>query len=664
MFKDIMTKVNSSVPYRPDIHGLRAWAVVAVLLFHFKFPGASAGFVGVDIFFVISGFLMASIIVGGLESDNFSIWNFYLARVRRIVPVLVVLLAVLLAIGWFWLPVSDYKSLGAQSAYSLAFMSNIYYLLTANYFDVGAQEKWLLHTWSLGVEFQFYVLFPIFMLFLWKIKPQIKIMFYGLGAVFFASLVLSVGISASKPAEAFYLLPVRGWELVAGGLAFLIGREIDSLQRFSASMLYAGLLLWICAALLVDSRLAWPSSWALLPVMGTVLIIVAQKTNNKLMVNPLAKWLGDRSYSLYLWHWPLVVALDFAGLSADWAWAVSALCLSLLLGDLSYRLVEVPARKYLATAGMGKQLASLGVAGLLVGASAVGVKLLGFEGRLPAAVESAVKESANINPFQSKCFSVLDSKNNPIGCSFNEEPLGVYLIGDSHADSVFTSLGHADHKYNKGAMYWARSGCPTLRNAKNNDLEESTGCYEFNNYLFKYFEERNDVLPLVIVDRVTRAIIGGNEELDEFKGRAKIYFDKHIGDGSSPVFQAQFRASLIETSCMLAKRRPVYLVRPIPEIAVNVPKTLARNVLFGLEESDIKVSLSDYFERHEFVWRAQDEAAEKCGVKILNPLPYLCDDAFCYGSRDGRPLYYDDDHLSEYGNKLLLPMFESILTGQ
>jgi peptidoglycan/LPS O-acetylase OafA/YrhL len=664
MFKDSMTKVSSSVRYRSDIHGLRAWAVVAVLLFHFKFPGAGAGFVGVDIFFVISGFLMTSIIVGGLENNKFSIWNFYLARVRRVVPVLLVLLTVLLALGWFWLPVSDYKSLGAQSAYSLAFMSNIYYLLTANYFDVTAQEKWLLHTWSLGVEFQFYVLFPILMLGLWRIKPHIKLIGYGLCAVFFFSLVLSVAISGSRPAEAFYLLPVRGWELIAGGLAFLIGREMVGLQRFSTLMFCAGLVLWVFAALLVDNRLAWPSSWALFPVMGTVLIIVAQKTNNKLMVNPLANWLGDRSYSLYLWHWPLVVALNFSGLSAGWIWAVAAFFLSLLLGDLSYRLIEVPARKYLAAAGMLKQLTSFGAAGLLVGASAVGIKVIGFEGRLPAAVESTVKESTNVSPFQSRCFSVVDSKNNPIGCSFNEEPLGVYLIGDSHADSVFTSLGHAAHKYNKGAMYWARSGCPTLKNAKNNDLEESTGCYEFNNYLFKYFEEASDMLPLVIVDRVTRALIGGNEELDEFKGRAKIYFDQHIDDGSSPVFQSQFRASLIETSCMLAKRRPVYLVRPIPELAVNVPRTLARNALFGLQGGDIKISLAKYYERHEFVWRAQDEAAEKCGVKILNPLPYLCDDTFCYGSHNGRPLYYDDDHLSEYGNKLLLPMFERVLTGQ
>ncbi|HKM27368.1 MAG TPA: acyltransferase, partial [Thiopseudomonas sp.] len=257
---------KTPVTYRQDIHGLRAWAVIAVLLFHFKIPGASAGFIGVDIFFVISGFLMTAIVVKGLENNNFSLWQFYLARIRRIVPALMALLVVLLVLGWFWLPTPDYQSLGAQSAYSLGFLSNIHFWRSAGYFDTAAQEKWLLHTWSLGIEFQFYVLFPLFVMLLWKIRPQLKTIVWGLGLACFASLALSIVASGWKPTAAFYLLPTRGWELVAGGLAFVIGREVPSLQRYSKPMFWLGFALWVVAAFLIDTSFSWPSGWALLPV--------------------------------------------------------------------------------------------------------------------------------------------------------------------------------------------------------------------------------------------------------------------------------------------------------------------------------------------------------------------------------------------------------------
>ena len=120
---------------------------------------------------------------------------------------------------------------------------------------------------------------------------------------------------------------------------------------------------------------------------------------------------------------------------------------------------------------------------------------------------------------------------------------------------------------------------------------------------------------------------------------------------------------MVKTACMLSAQRAVYLVRPIPEMGINVPKTLARNLTFGLKD-DIKITIEEYHERHKLVWEAQDQAAEQCGVKILDPLPYLCDDQYCYGSRNGRPLYYDDDHLSEYGNKYLVPMFEQVFRDQ
>lgn len=656
-----MQHLPSPVPYREDINGLRAWAVIAVLLFHFQLSGLGAGFFGVDIFFVISGFLMTAIIVKGLERDNFSIWKFYMARARRILPALMVVIAVLLALGWFFLPTPDYQTLGAQSAYSLSFLSNIHFWRSTGYFDAAAHEKWLLHTWSLAVEAQFYLLFPIFLMILWKIKPQLKTLFLGLGLVFIASLALSIVASSWKPVAAFYLLPTRGWELAAGGLAFLIGREMFALQRFAKPLLWSGFALWALAFVLLDSGFVWPSGWALLPVLGTVLIILANQTQAKLTVNPVAQWLGDRSYSLYLWHWPLVVALYFAGLQNDWLWVSGAIALSLVLAHLSYHLVEVPTRSYLSASSLRKEIFAIAFAGLVIGLAAVSVRLFTFENRLPPEVEIAAAEADNKYAKLDQCIRITDKTSQPIDCYYNENTLGAISIGDSHNYSVFTAIGQSAEKYGLNAMHWARSSCPTLKNAKFRGRE--SGCYEFNENAFERLNEFSSEVPVILVSRLTSALFNGNEEPASSQGRTLIYFNDIIQSGHDPIFQERFKNSLLETACMLSAQRAVYLVRPIPEMGINVPKTLARNLMFGLKD-DIKITLEDYHQRHKLVWEAQDQAAEQCGVKILDPLPYLCDDQYCFGSRNGRPLYFDDDHLSEYGNKYLVPMFEQVFRDQ
>ena len=368
------TTVQAS-EFRDDINGLRAWAVAAVLLFHFQVPGFSAGFIGVDIFFVISGFLMTGIVLRGLENGNFSLWQFYMARARRIIPALMLLIAVLLVLGWFWLPTPDYKSLGSQSAYSLSFLSNIHYWRSAGYFDSAAHEKWLLHTWSLGIEMQFYILYPVFALVVWKIRAGITAFAWSLVALFVVSLALSIIASSWKPVAAFYLLPTRGWELAAGGLVFLLSRNQGHWKQYGSLLNGVGLLLWGVGFSVIDSSFPWPSGWALLPVIGTGLIILASQNDARLMVNPLAGWLGNISYSMYLWHWPLVVALYFLGVEEQWLWVVAGLLLSLLLGYISFKFIENPTRRTLTDISIIKQVMVFGAAGVLIGLAAVSVRL-------------------------------------------------------------------------------------------------------------------------------------------------------------------------------------------------------------------------------------------------------------------------------------------------
>lgn len=506
---------------------------------------------------------------------------------------------------------------------------------------------------------QFYLLYPIFALLVWKLKSGVKTFTWSLLAVFVLSLALSVVASSWRPTAAFYLLPTCGWELAAGGLVFLLGRNSPSWLAGKGPLLYgAGLLLWLIGFVLIDSSLPWPSGWALLPVLGTALIILANQQQTRLMTNPLAQWLGNISYSLYLWHWPLVVALYFADLQQQWSWVIGGLLLSLLLGQLSYRLVENPVRHGLTRRSYGQQVLALGLAGVVIGVSAVGVRLFSFEGRLPAAVQLAAAEALNKDPRASEC---APGKNNQSpGCIYGQGTVGAILIGDSHAMSTVTALQDAATQSGRSALFLGRSGCRPVRGLQRNDEQ---GCFLFNNWLLDEELPRHQVesLPVIHVTRLTGQYLGPNESSNAVPTG---FFDVLPSRFNDPVFNKQFKDAFISTACEIAARNILYVTRPIPEMGVHVPNMLVRNQMFGRDEDDIKITLAEYHDRHAFTWAMQDEAAEKCGVKILDPLPYLCDDQYCYGSRDGRPLYYDDDHLSEYGNKFLIPMFEQVFAEQ
>ncbi len=211
--------------FREDINGLRAWAVVIVILFHFGVPGFSGGFIGVDVFFVISGFLMTRIVIRGLENNKLSIIDFYMARARRIIPALLALCTVLLGLGWFVLVPPDYEKLGSHAVSSAAFVSNIKYWAETGYFDSASHEKWLLHTWSLSVEWQFYILLPVALWAVWRVKPGRSAQIWAIATCLLASLLASVLTTAHSPATAFFMLHTRAWEMLSGGLVFLLSHH-------------------------------------------------------------------------------------------------------------------------------------------------------------------------------------------------------------------------------------------------------------------------------------------------------------------------------------------------------------------------------------------------------------------------------------------------------
>ena len=335
---------DRSSDFRPDINGLRSIAVATVILFHFGVPGFQGGSIGVDVFFVISGFLMTKIIVEKLWTGRFSVFDFYLARARRVFPALAGLCLVLLALGAVSFSPVDYQRVGWWSASSLAFLSNFTFLNEAGYFDTASAEKWLLHTWSLSVEWQFYLLFPLLLMIAWKAFPKRLLTAATIAAAFLCSLAISIylvaaacrrgvlssyysrlgddGRSACLPRDA--ASPIRSSARVSAALGSRC--RIPSCSRRSPS----------------DRRIRGPDISRCSQWRGSVLVILARNTRSIVTTNPVADFIGTSSYSIYLWHWPVATALTLRGLKEDWGWAAIGIGLAVALGHLSYRWIEEP----------------------------------------------------------------------------------------------------------------------------------------------------------------------------------------------------------------------------------------------------------------------------------------------------------------------------------
>ncbi|KDF45014.1 acyltransferase family protein [Enterobacter kobei] len=320
--------------FRKDINGLRAFAVLAVMIYHFRPEWVPGGFAGVDVFFVISGYLMTGIIFSSIETKRFNLLGFYVARVNRIVPALTVLCAVLLIIGWFVLVPVDYRTLGKHIASSLLFFSNIIYWLEAGYFDVNSHEKLLLHTWSLSVEWQFYIIYPVIFVFLTRVFTlhAIKKIVAFLTVGFF---FVNIYMTQHWPDAAYFLLPSRVWEMLLGGIAFLYPLGLST--KLKNGIEKVGLALIICSFFFMNSKMAWPGYYALLPALGAFLIIQGDNESSIATNNPFSQFLGKISYSVYLWHWPFVALSYYYDISNAWVLGVP---ISILLGYLSYNYIE------------------------------------------------------------------------------------------------------------------------------------------------------------------------------------------------------------------------------------------------------------------------------------------------------------------------------------
>lgn len=449
--------------YRADIDGLRAIAILSVVGFHAFPQWIKGGFVGVDIFFVISGFLISSIIFGNLEGNSFNYVDFYSRRIKRIFPALILVLTTSYAFGWFLFLPDEFKQLGKHIAAGAGFISNFILWHEVGYFDNSSDTKPLLHLWSLGIEEQFYILWPLLLGLVWKFKLNfLKITLL----IAVASFSVNIFTANANPVADFYSPLSRFWELMTGGvLAYLTLHKPQHLPKSSNKQSIIGLIL-ICIALLsINSERAFPGWWATLPTLGAFLVISAQPTawvNRYLLSNRVLVSIGLISYPLYLWHWAILAFLRIndSGLPSVED-RIAAVLVSFILAWLTYWLIEKPVRfnfsGHLPIIILCVLLTLVGFIGFnTFQRDGLGFRLMQINPDLMGAKPDKVKDWR-----LDQCFLNVESNKFADSCLEDKKPM-IFLWGDSHAAALYPGLKKWQDEYQFGIAQYTSAACKPL----------------------------------------------------------------------------------------------------------------------------------------------------------------------------------------------------------
>lgn len=641
--------------YRPDVDGLRALAVLPVILFHagFSCPG---GFIGVDVFFVISGYLITQIIERELGAHRFSVLVFYQRRIRRIFPALFVMLAATTLVGYRFLPPVELKALGESLVAASAFSSNILFNLWSGYFAPNSEFTLLLHTWTLSLEEQFYVCWPLILAALslpaarrWKIPTAL--------AVLVGTLLLSAHWVGSNPNVAFYLLPSRAWELALGAvLSFApIARVVARLPRALAGVAsLAGIGMLTIAVTTFSRATPFPGFAALLPCMGAALVIAAGEGGPSvggrfLSLRPLV-WVGMISYSLYLWHWPLFV---FGHLLANRKLTGvergGLLVLVFIVSWLSWRFVESPFRKaHVARA----KVRSWVIGGLVTSALFVAVGAILYLGNgLPARGPSVGDFEREAQALQkSPCLAHGASLPGVEGCLLGAPATAsrydVVLWGDSHAAHLAPAFEEIGQRLGVTTRQITKAGCSPIPGVRFLPFDESRAeCPAFNEAALRTVLANQAVRVVVLAARWD-VFVGGNILLTT------------DGTKPSPAASRQLLVSSLRklVTELVASGRQVMLAGQVPLPPPELILCTTRARFRGLDESGCAVGPAQAREQTEHaVNRALAEVAAQVesGLHIVHPYAELCGQQGCAVQAGGQMLYTDESHLSSSGARLL-----------
>lgn len=642
--------------FRKDINALRALALIGVLLYHFYPNFMPGGFSGVDVFFVISGYLMTGIILKGIENNQFKLINFYRARAKRIIPALVVVCFFSLVLGRLILPPTYFDTLGKHVYSSLVFISNVQYAKESGYFDIIATEKWLLHTWSLSVEWQFYLIYPVLLIILDRLmnrKNLEKTLLFLIVFLFISGCFLSI----IEPEKSYFSFFARSWELLLGGIAYIYPLNIQKISNKTVQSM--GIIFILCSYFLMNSLMSWPGYYALLPTLGAFLVLVSKSETGYMQENPLLQYIGTRSYSIYLWHWLILVIFLYLGLDSLIELGFG-IFLSLFLGHLSYQMIE--AKKYKITRELAVKnkfytniwfwlFWCVGLTGLLVS------KTDGMLNTYPKHIQIIANESKNRNPRLNECHSAPMQSS----CQYGIGEVGAIVIGDSHATGYVNTISRA--MTDKSTLEWTQSSCVTIQGVKTRASELqpwNDSCGKRMDAVFMDIKQYPGV-PIFMINR-TSAVIEGVNEVDR-----KHLLNQHTVDVNGTPFNQRsdewkqsIADGLYQTACKLSKHNPIIMISDTPEFKENVPLTMAKQLMLGDAER-FTITRKEYEERTRISTKAKKKAVKDCGVVMLDLTDLWCDKNFCYADKKGRPMYYDDDHLSEFGANQAFDKIQSLL---
>ena len=638
---------------------MRAIAVLSVVVFH-AFPAyLPGGFAGVDVFFVISGFLISSIIFKGLDSGAFSIRTFYERRVRRIFPSLLTVLIFCLVIGWFVLLPDEYRRLGLHSAGGASFIANLIFWDEAGYFDARAHSKPLLHLWSLGVEEQFYVVWPLLTMLLWRWLPRHK--WLVVGGIVLASFALNIALKDHLPEAAFYSPLTRLWELLAGALLALHAQRVASpAQRMRIhpdALSVLGIALLAVAFMVIDKDKSFPGWWAVLPVLGTTLVILAgvrSRVNALGLGSRPLVWVGLISYPLYLWHWPLLTyAYIIEGATPSIAIRCIAVALSVLLAWGSWRFIETPVRKSKGSTAFGVLLCL----GVMIAALSYMVYLKdGLPKRMTAYTERLAELAWNVDKISER--SCKERFTQPELSYCLESTPGaahqVALVGDSFANQYFVALSARYQRLNMSMVNLGRGQCPVLRGIETT-RPVNYSCEAISNYVLDYVLSTPEVETVIIADRWRRDV-GGNLK------------HRRLPTESDPatILQAGLEDTVAE---LLAAGKRVVIVSGTPELPY-VARSCVRFRPFYLSNREHKDRCAMPRRGYEKYARAYKQVlanvkAKYPAVLVVDPAVPLCDQEWCHGRVDGRLMFRDSSHFSHAGAELASEyMFKQIATAE
>jgi peptidoglycan/LPS O-acetylase OafA/YrhL len=615
------------LPYRSDIDGLRAFAVTSVLIFH-AFPSLiPGGFVGVDVFFVISGFLISGIIFKELESSSFSFANFYARRVKRIFPALITMLLASYAFGWLFLFNEDFRRLGSHIFRASLFLSNFILWREAGYFDAAAETKPLLHLWSLGIEEQFYIVWPVILWAFWRFKV---VRFPLIASLTISSLAWNIYQSQLDLTHDFYSPLTRFWELSAGAwLAFHLSRRPQTHQLANFISGFAVLLL-SAAVFVIDSKKAFPGGWALMPVVGAVLLIYAGPTawcNRVLFSNRIVVWLGAISYPLYLWHWPaLAFARIVEGTTPSFSVRLGAVTLSVLLAWVTFVWVEKPIRfgckSALRTPLLVLTMAVVGYVGLACkNASGYPTRAI-MQERVEANVGDIGHEV--FHTFYAKHFfpcadTQVYAKSEKWGdlvrCfqTKRDAPIDLVMIGDSHAEHLL--LGMAEALPHLNIAVYPRSDLPFTNSTEYTEIFESV--------------LKNSHIKYVLL--------------------TSMWAVAPLSPDERNAFQTNLTATL---NLLTTAGKHVVLTTDTPKFGFDPQRCKFNHPFSGLSNCDESVSS---YRQVQSSYVPLFEAAKKnnLNVSLIHFDDLFCDDFVCRMAIDGRILFRDNNHVNVFGSQLV-----------